>query len=75
MFPLVPLTMEVQEVCQDKVQTAGLSVVRAAKLQGQSLVNPREALSVVEESRGSVDGSYNPRCLQRETPPRCPSGW
>lgn len=31
MFPLVPLTMGAQEVCQDKVQTAGLSAVSAGQ--------------------------------------------
>lgn len=40
-FPLVPLTMGTQEVCQDKAQTAGLSLVRTAKLSGQSLVGRR----------------------------------
>lgn len=34
-FPLVPLTMGAQEVCQDKVQTAGLWAVSAANFEGQ----------------------------------------
>lgn len=54
-----------QEVCQDKGQTAGLSLASASDFSEQSPVNwEKQNLRVAGESRGSVGkGNYRPGCL------------